>query len=112
MKNSEFDSQAEGYDKSEKRRRTVALIADRIMHRIKLSGSERVIDFGAGTGLLSLFLASRVKEIIAIDRSKEMLKALRGKTLSGWSSCQATLNSCASRSNVISRGRGFFSLGV
>ncbi|MGA9047113.1 class I SAM-dependent methyltransferase [Sulfuricurvum sp.] len=44
--------------------------------RMELSGDEVILDIGCGPGALSIPLAKRVKEVIAIDFSKRMLEEL------------------------------------
>ena len=43
--------------------------------------SSRILDFGAGTGLLSERLAPLVDEVVAIDTSRKMLEVLEVKRL-------------------------------
>jgi ubiquinone/menaquinone biosynthesis C-methylase UbiE len=51
-------------------------IRDRLLELAEPLGGDRVIDLGAGTGLLSLALAPRVRELIAVDISERMLERL------------------------------------
>ncbi len=45
--------------------------------RMNLTGDEVILDIGCGPGALSIPLAKRVKEMIAIDFSAQMLEELR-----------------------------------
>lgn len=45
--------------------------------RMQLSGDEVILDIGCGPGALSIPLAKRVKEVIAIDFSAQMLEELK-----------------------------------
>lgn len=51
-------------------------IRDRIVELAQPQRDDRVVDLGAGTGLLSLALAPRVCELVAIDISERMLERL------------------------------------
>lgn len=51
-------------------------IRDRIVELAEPRSDDRVVDLGAGTGLLSLALAHRVRELTAVDISERMLERL------------------------------------
>jgi ubiquinone/menaquinone biosynthesis C-methylase UbiE len=51
-------------------------IRDRIVELAEPRSDDRVVDLGAGTGLLSLALAQRVRELTAVDISERMLERL------------------------------------
>jgi len=53
-----------------------ALLRDRICELAEPAADDRVIDLGAGTGLLALALAPHVAEVIAVDISSKMLERL------------------------------------
>jgi 23S rRNA (uracil1939-C5)-methyltransferase len=44
-----------------------------------LPGSDRILDYGSGTGTLSLIFAGRAKEIHGIDFASGMIEAARRK---------------------------------
>lgn len=50
-----------------------------ILARVPLSPTLRVLDFGAGTGLVCAQLAPHVAQVIAVDVSEAMLAKLRAK---------------------------------
>lgn len=50
---------------------------DDFISRMELTGDEVILDIGCGPGALSVPLAKRVKEVIAIDFSAQMLDELR-----------------------------------
>ena len=47
---------------------------EQVLSRIKVDASSTVLDIGCGQGKLTIPLAKRVKSVIALDISKEMLK--------------------------------------
>jgi ubiquinone/menaquinone biosynthesis C-methylase UbiE len=51
-------------------------IRDRLVDLAEPRGDDRVVDLGAGTGLLSFALAPRVREVVAVDISERMLERL------------------------------------
>jgi len=51
-------------------------IRDRIVDLAEPRPDDRVVDLGAGTGLLALALAPRVRELVAVDISERMLERL------------------------------------
>jgi ubiquinone/menaquinone biosynthesis C-methylase UbiE len=51
-------------------------IRDRIVELAEPRPDDRVVDLGAGTGLLALALAPRVQELVAVDISERMLDRL------------------------------------
>jgi ubiquinone/menaquinone biosynthesis C-methylase UbiE len=51
-------------------------IRDRIVELAEPRRDDRVVDLGAGTGLLALALAPRVREVVAVDISERMLERL------------------------------------
>jgi ubiquinone/menaquinone biosynthesis C-methylase UbiE len=51
-------------------------IRDRIVELAEPRSDDRVVDLGAGTGLLALALAPRVQELMAVDISERMLERL------------------------------------
>jgi ubiquinone/menaquinone biosynthesis C-methylase UbiE len=51
-------------------------IRDRIVELAEPRADDRVVDLGAGTGLLTLALAPRVQEVVAVDISQRMLERL------------------------------------
>ncbi len=59
-----------------------AAIAEGIRSDIPVSKEMRMLDFGAGSGLLSVELAQYVGSVLAIDTSKIKLEELEAKTLS------------------------------
>jgi cyclopropane fatty-acyl-phospholipid synthase-like methyltransferase len=54
-------------------------IAEHIIENIKLKSHMKIMDFGAGTGLLSYFIAPHVETIVAVDNSPSMLEVFKEK---------------------------------
>lgn len=54
-------------------------LAARIVEAAAPTPEDRVVDLGAGTGLLALELAPRVDRVVAIDQSEAMLRRLEEK---------------------------------
>jgi len=65
---------------SSKRVKNAKSISDMIITKVKLSRDMTIIDFGAGTGLLSYFIAPFVDTIIAVDNSPSMLEVFSQKS--------------------------------
>ncbi len=54
-----------------------AALAARLDELLTLTGDERVLDVGAGTGAFAYALASRVREVVAVDADPEMAERAR-----------------------------------
>jgi ubiquinone/menaquinone biosynthesis C-methylase UbiE len=54
-------------------------LRDRILELARLRSSDRLLDIGAGTGLLALAAAGRVESVVALDISPEMCRHLERK---------------------------------
>jgi SAM-dependent methyltransferase len=74
-----FDEKAADWDADERRKRLSSAIGSSILAHIPLHDRMEVLDFGAGTGLISAYVAPRVHKIIAVDTSEAMLAALAAK---------------------------------
>ena len=79
MKKDYFAVRAEEYDSTGYRLKYVDDMARSILDRIPLHPKMTIVDFGAGTGLLSERLAPYVGKIIAIDISPSMISKLEEK---------------------------------
>ncbi|SHO80935.1 methyltransferase, putative [hydrothermal vent metagenome] len=82
MKNREdnFAHKSKSWDMSSKRVKNAQSIANAIIKNVKLNRDMKIMDFGAGTGLLSYFIAPLVDTIIAVDNSPSMLEEFRNKS--------------------------------
>ena len=74
-----FAHKSKSWDMSSKRVKNAKAIAESIVNNIKLDESMELMDFGAGTGLLSYFIAPYVHKIVAVDNSPSMLKEFEEK---------------------------------
>lgn len=77
-KSNPFDNTAKNWDK---RRMSVQLaeVADLLLPQLVLNNCQHWLDFGSGTGLLSVPLAARVGQVTALDTSEKMLEVLAEK---------------------------------
>ena len=74
-----FDEQAVDWDADDRRTQLASAIGSSIVTHVPLDGRMDVLDFGAGTGLISAHIAPRVNRIVAVDTSEAMLAALAAK---------------------------------
>ena len=74
-----FAHKSKSWDMSSRRVQNAKAIGDLIVKNIKLGKSMQVMDLGAGTGLLSYFIAPFVEKIVAVDSSPSMLKEFESK---------------------------------
>ena len=57
----------------------LAQVVPRLLEILPLASDQRLLDFGAGTGMLAVPLAERVAEVTALDASDKMLEVLDEK---------------------------------
>ncbi|MBM9613944.1 class I SAM-dependent methyltransferase [Desulfobulbus rhabdoformis] len=74
-----FDFAAEHWDKRSQRVLLAQEIADAILKKIPETGSLDVLDFGCGTGLITMQLQPLVHSITGVDSSNGMLEVLKRK---------------------------------
>jgi len=75
-----FANKSKSWDMNSKRVQNAKGIAELITKKIKLEKSMKLMDFGAGTGLLSYFISSHVNKIVAVDNSPSMLVEFKSKS--------------------------------
>jgi ubiquinone/menaquinone biosynthesis C-methylase UbiE len=75
-----FDARANTWDEEPRRVKLAADIFAALEKQVPLEPDWSVLDYGCGTGLLTLALAPRVRRIVAVDSSKGMLDVLAKKT--------------------------------
>ncbi|GAB6036227.1 class I SAM-dependent methyltransferase [Fundidesulfovibrio butyratiphilus] len=74
-----FDQHATVWDDNPQRALLARTVAERMLEQLGLDQSDRVLDYGAGTGLVSVILAQTADRVIAADSSPGMLKTLGDK---------------------------------
>lgn len=76
----DFDKEAAAWDENPARVRLANDVADAIARQVALRAEMEALDFGCGTGLLTLRLAPCVKAVTGVDSSQGMLDVLAAKT--------------------------------
>ena len=79
-KKDNFANKSKSWDMNSKRVKNAQSIASAIIKNIKFNKNMKIMDFGAGTGLLSYFIAPLVDTIIAVDNSPSMLNEFKNKS--------------------------------
>jgi ubiquinone/menaquinone biosynthesis C-methylase UbiE len=75
----DFDKEAAAWDENPARVQMARDVAQAVARQVRLSPDLGVMDFGCGTGLLTLQLAPLVGSITGVDSSRGMLDVLAGK---------------------------------
>lgn len=78
MENNVFEQMAKRYD-TEDRKELASIIVKEVRTVLQNSESKTFIDYGSGTGLVSLELADLVNSIWLVDSSEQMLEVAKGK---------------------------------
>lgn len=77
-----WDREARNYDmKIEKYKEKYHKLVQYIVDLADPMKTDIIMEIGVGTGVVSLLLAPKVKKVIAVDISKEMLKIAKGKAM-------------------------------
>lgn len=74
-----FAHKSKSWDMNSRRVQNAKGIGDLIVKNINLDRTMELMDFGAGTGLLSYFVAPHVSKISAVDNSPSMLLEFKNK---------------------------------
>ncbi|RJP61376.1 MAG: class I SAM-dependent methyltransferase [Candidatus Auribacter fodinae] len=74
-----FDRIAYTWDDNPVRVELAHAVTNAVMADIPLSADMRCLDFGCGTGLVSMRMAERVSSVVAVDTSSQMIAALERK---------------------------------
>lgn len=75
----QFDQHAANWDEKPERVELATQICEALLNRVELNTTTEVLDFGCGTGLVSLPLAGRVKVLCGLDSSSGMLNVFSEK---------------------------------
>lgn len=78
MENNVFEQMAKKYD-TEERIELAKVIVKEVRTELLDSKSKSLIDYGSGTGLISLELSDLLKSILLVDSSKQMLEVAKAK---------------------------------
>ena len=79
MNKDNFEHKSKSWDMNSKRVKNAKSIGDLIVKNVDLKENYSIMDFGAGTGLLTYFIAPYVAKITAIDNSPSMLMEFKNK---------------------------------
>ena len=74
-----FDKAAHEWDSGDMRQNIADAVFKTLASRIALLNTMNILDFGAGTGLLSFKIAPMVRSVTGVDLSKGMLEQLEAK---------------------------------
>ncbi len=74
-----FDTVAESWDDNPKAVELAGSISDNIIKHVSIHNEMSAMEFGCGTGLVSMSLAQKLKKVIAVDSSDKMLETLNRK---------------------------------
>ena len=75
----DFDKEAQAWDQKTGRINLAADVTSAMMKTVPLTTEMDVLDYGCGTGLLTLALQPRVRRLTGADTSRGMLDVLKGK---------------------------------
>lgn len=75
----DFDTEAAAWDENPARVKLAEDVAAAIVRQASPDAGMTALDFGCGTGLLTLRLAPRVRSIVGVDSSQGMLDVLAAK---------------------------------
>lgn len=78
MDNNVFEQMAKRYD-TEERMELAKVVVKEVRDELRNSKSKSLIDYGSGTGLVSLELSDVVDSILLVDSSEQMLEVAQAK---------------------------------
>jgi tRNA (cmo5U34)-methyltransferase len=74
-----FNDSASKWDEKPQRVAMARAVAEEIVNQVPLSNTMTAMEFGCGTGLISMGLAPMLKSVLAVDMSENMLSVLDKK---------------------------------
>ncbi len=74
-----FNEKAQNWDVDDRVKQLSTAVGSSIIEHVPLNAQMEVMDFGAGTGLISSYVAPLVHKIVAVDISEAMLNKLVAK---------------------------------
>jgi ubiquinone/menaquinone biosynthesis C-methylase UbiE len=74
-----FDARAATWDENPVRIRMTRAVSEKMKETLPLSPSMKALEFGCGTGLMTVLMAPCVEKIMAVDSSDKMLGELKRK---------------------------------
>ena len=78
MENNVFEQMAKRYD-TEERIELAKVVVKEVRPELRNSKSKSLIDYGSGTGLVSLELSDLVDSVLLVDSSEQMLEVAKAK---------------------------------
>ncbi|MFC7782895.1 class I SAM-dependent methyltransferase [Rossellomorea sp. GCM10028870] len=78
MEHNVFEDMAKRYD-TEERKELATVIVKEVRSKLQNSKSKSLLDYGSGTGLISLALSDLVDSILLVDSSEQMLEVAKAK---------------------------------
>lgn len=78
MENNVFEQLAKKYD-TEKQKELAKVIVEEVKAELQDSKSKSLLDYGCGTGLVSLDLSNQVDSVLLVDSSQKMLEVVKTK---------------------------------
>ncbi len=82
-KKRDFDREAAAWDENPARVKLAEDVAGTMLRQAAVNAEMDALDFGCGTGLLTLRLASSVRSVVGVDSSQGMLDVLAAKVAKG-----------------------------
>jgi ubiquinone/menaquinone biosynthesis C-methylase UbiE len=103
-----FNREAALWDENPQRRAVARDVAKAIIAATNPKSTTHALEFGCGTGLVTMEIAPLVKSLLAVDTSREMLSVLREKIkTSGFTSIETICTDLSSPSDTIAADKTF-----
>ncbi len=103
-----FNREAAQWDENPQRRAVALSVAEAIIAATNPVSTMHALEFGCGTGLVTMEVAPLVKSILAVDTSREMLSVLREKiSTSGLTTVETICTDLSSPSDRVGSDKSF-----